>query len=63
MIKRRCCNLIVVNEIPQDTEVIKPFCPYCKKPLTNIGLKKGSTANGITTKCKRCGRLFEITTS
>lgn len=55
--------MIVVNEIPQDTEVIKPFCPYCKKPLTNIGLKKGSTANGITTKCKRCGRLFEITTS
>lgn len=63
MIKRRCCNLIVVKEIPRNTEVTKPFCPYCKKPLTNVGLMRGSKAIGITTVCKRCGRLFEITTT
>lgn len=41
-------------------EVTKINCPACGERLPRVGLLKGSHVNGVTFKCKRCGRIWEI---
>lgn len=55
--------MITVVEISKDTKVKKAICPHCKKPLYNVGLMEGSKAQGVTTVCKFCGRVYEIKTT
>ena len=42
-------------------EVTKINCPACGERLPRVGLLKGSRVHGMTFKCKRCGRIWEIT--
>ena len=41
-------------------DITKIVCPDCKERLRNVGLKKESKIDGLTFKCNRCDKLWEI---
>lgn len=45
------------------TEVTKLVCPECGEKVKQIGLRKDSTIDGLSFKCKRCGEYFEVKTT
>jgi transposase-like protein len=45
------------------TEVTKLVCPECGEKVKQVGLRKDSTIEGLSFKCKRCGRYFEVKTT
>lgn len=53
--------MLKVKEIGE-TEVTKISCPKCKERLPRVGLLKNSTVDGLTFKCKRCGKFFAVRT-
>ena len=53
--------MIVMTETkPQ--EVTKLSCPACKEQVSRVGLIKGSTVDGLSFKCKKCGKLWVVKT-
>jgi transposase len=42
--------------------VTKITCPACNEKIPRLGLLPGSKIEGLTFKCKRCGKLWEIKT-
>ncbi len=49
------------NIIPaEETEITKIVCPDCKERVPKIGIKKDSTIKGLTFRCRRCGKLWEV---
>ncbi len=48
---------------PTDTQqVTKLICPHCNERVPRIGLLKGSKIDGLTFKCKKCSKTFEVKT-
>ena len=45
-----------------ESEITKIVCPHCNEKVQRIGIKKGSNIQGLTFKCRRCGKLWEVTT-
>lgn len=43
-------------------EVTKLICPHCNERVPRIGLLKNSKIDGLTFKCKKCSKTFEVTT-
>jgi predicted RNA-binding Zn-ribbon protein involved in translation (DUF1610 family) len=41
-------------------EVTSLECPACKQRVARIKLCKDSVIEGLTFKCKRCGRLWGV---
>ena len=44
------------------SEITKIVCPDCGQKVQNVGLVKESKIVGLTFKCKKCGKLWEVTT-
>ncbi len=48
---------------PQEkNEVTKIVCPGCNERVRLVGLLKESKISGLTFKCKRCGKLWNVKT-
>ncbi len=41
-------------------EITKIVCPDCKEKVRQVGLLKESKIQGLTFKCKRCGKLWTV---
>ena len=44
------------------SEVTRLKCPECEEKVPRVGIKKGSLVDGLTFKCKRCGKLWSVKT-
>lgn len=44
------------------SEVTRLKCPECEEKLPRVGIKKDSQIEGLTFKCKRCGKLWGVKT-
>ena len=53
---------IKVREIKNEGDVVKPTCPFCNRPIHQVGLTNGSRCENVTVKCKNCGRTLRIDT-
>lgn len=53
--------MLTIKEIG-GTENTKIVCPHCKEKVPRIGMKKDSKIEGLTFKCRKCGKLWEIKT-
>lgn len=51
---------ITLTEIPKSTNVIKARCSFCNKVIHSIGFMEESKCEGITVKCKFCGRIYVV---
>ena len=40
--------------------VTRIICPACGERAKRIGLLPGSRVEGLTFRCKRCGRFWEV---
>lgn len=40
----------------------KIACPECGEKIPRVGLLRGSKIEGLTFRCRRCGRLWEVKT-
>lgn len=47
----------------EKSEITHITCPHCKDKVPRVGLKKGSTVDGLTFTCRRCGMLWEVKTT
>lgn len=45
-----------------ESDITKIVCPYCKEKVPRIGLQKESKIQGLTFKCRKCGKLWEVKT-
>lgn len=45
------------------SDITKIQCPSCGEKVRSIGLLKGSRVDGLTFKCRKCGKLWRITTT
>lgn len=43
-----------------EQKVTRIYCPSCKEKVHGVGLIKGAAVEGLTFKCKRCGRYWEV---
>ena len=50
--------MIVIETIEKPVKRIT--CPSCHEKIKGVGLIPGSHINGLTFKCRRCGKLWEI---
>lgn len=46
-----------------EAEITKIVCPHCHERLPRVGLLKNSNVKGLTFKCGRCARLWEVRAS
>lgn len=46
----------------EKTEITHIVCPYCREKLSRVGLRKNSKIVGLTFKCRKCGRLWNVKT-
>ena len=44
------------------SEFTKIVCPNCNKKVPRVGLQKDSKVQGLTFRCKKCGRLWTVKT-
>ena len=44
------------------SEITKVACPDCHERVARIGIRKDSKIEGLTFKCRRCGKLWEVKT-
>ena len=54
---------ILITPIEKKTEkneITKIVCPDCKEKVRQVGLLKESKIEGLTFKCKRCGKLWTV---
>jgi uncharacterized Zn finger protein len=42
------------------TDITRIVCPECKEKVHLVGLLKGSKIDGLTFRCKRCGRFWSV---
>lgn len=53
----------MLNITPAEkSDVTHIVCPHCKEKLTRIGLQKNSKIEGLTFKCRKCGKLWNVKT-
>lgn len=50
----------IVITSTSNQEITKIVCPDCKAKIHGVGLLKGSKIEGLTFKCKRCGKLWAV---
>ena len=49
--------------VPTDvSDITKVVCPHCRERVPRIGIKKNSRIDGLTFRCRKCGKLWEIIT-
>ena len=41
-------------------DITKLVCPECGERLRSVGLLSGSKIEGLTFKCRRCGKLWNV---
>ena len=44
------------------SEITKIVCPNCNEKVPRVGLQKDSKVQGLTFRCKKCGRLWTVKT-
>ena len=44
----------------EGANITKIICPYCNERVRGVGIKKESHIVGLTFKCRRCSRLWEV---
>ena len=52
----------VVVSPAEKQEITKIICPYCSEKVRFVGLLKDSKIDGLTFKCKRCGKFWKVKT-
>lgn len=45
-----------------ESEITRIVCPHCNEKVPRVGLTKGSKIQGLTFKCRKCGRLWTVKT-
>ena len=45
-----------------EQDVTRIVCPVCREKVKGVGLTKGSEVKGLTFRCRRCHRLWELVT-
>lgn len=53
--------MIIITPAETST-VTKIVCPHCKEKVSRIGLLEGSKVEGLTFRCKKCGKLWHLKT-
>lgn len=46
----------------EKSDITRIECPCCKEKLPRVGLQKDSKIDGLTFKCRKCGKLFSVKT-
>ncbi len=46
----------------EKADITHIVCPYCKERLARVGISKGSKIVGLTFKCRKCGKLWNVKT-
>lgn len=46
----------------EKTDITRIVCPACGEKVARVGLLKNSRVDGLTFKCRRCGKLWVIKT-
>ena len=54
--------MLKISPIEVAPKVTKLSCPFCKERVPQVALLEGSKIEGLTFKCKRCGKHFSVTT-
>ena len=54
--------MAIVMKPTEKQEITRLHCPACAEKVRGIGLLKGSHIEGLTFKCKRCGKFFSVKT-
>ena len=50
-----------INITPAEKrDITKIVCPGCGERLRSVGLLRGSKIEGLTFKCKRCEKLWNV---
>lgn len=44
------------------SDITHIVCPHCKEKLARVGLHKSSKIDGLTFKCRKCGKLWNVKT-
>jgi DNA-directed RNA polymerase subunit RPC12/RpoP len=44
----------------EGADITKIICPHCNERVRGVGVKKDSFIVGLTFKCRRCGKLWEV---
>ena len=44
----------------EPSSITKLVCPVCKERVPRIGLLSDSRITGLTFKCKKCGRMWQV---
>jgi len=44
------------------SEITHIVCPQCNEKVPRIGLQKDSKIDGLTFKCRKCGKLWTVKT-
>lgn len=44
----------------ENTAVTKIVCPACGERLARVGMMPDSRIEGLTFKCKKCGKLWKV---
>lgn len=52
-----------ISIVPAEkAEITKIVCPDCNERVNSVGLLKTSKIEGLTFRCKRCGKIWKVTT-
>lgn len=43
-----------------EVEITHLKCPLCRLKVPRVGIKKGSTIDGLFWSCRRCGNRWEV---
>ncbi len=54
--------MLKITPIEATQQVTKLSCPCCNERVPQVALTSGSKIEGLTFKCKRCGKYFSVTT-
>ena len=53
--------MLVITPI-EKSEVTRLACKECGEKLRGVGLRRDSKIDGLSFKCKRCGKLWSVKT-
>lgn len=45
-----------------ESAVTKLVCPHCHEKVPRVAIKKGSKVEGLTFRCRKCSKLWEVKT-
>lgn len=55
---------MAITITPADrSDITRIICPGCGDKVRSVGLLKESKVEGLTFRCKRCGKLWSLTTT